>query len=106
MADDQVQAFLERLQNDPALRERFEEVGDVGALSAAVAAGLARELGFAISAADLIRHQARLLLEQDDAQLEQTWWRLCGRRGMLLIRHHWDSQDAGGGDHEGERRAQ
>jgi len=102
MADDQVQAFLERLQHDPALRGRFEQVGDVGALSAGVAAGLAREQGYAISAADLIRHQARLLLEQGDDQLEQTWWRLCGRRGMVLIRHHWDSPESG----EGERRAQ
>jgi hypothetical protein len=41
-------------------------------------------------------------LEQADEQLEQTWWRLCGRRGMVLIRHHWDSPETG----EGERRAQ
>lgn len=101
MADDQVRAFLNRLSADLELRDRLEQAGDVGALSVTVAADVARNHGFPISPADLIRHQARQLLEEGDKELERTWGRLSGRRSMMLIRRLWEEED-GHATHRGE----
>jgi predicted ribosomally synthesized peptide with nif11-like leader len=65
MSEDQLSAFLAKLQDDAGLQEKFKGAPD---LDAAVA--MAKEAGFDVSKADWLRYKAKQTLELSDEQLE------------------------------------
>jgi predicted ribosomally synthesized peptide with nif11-like leader len=65
MSEEQLTALLAKLNEDAELREKLKGAAD---LDAAVA--IAREAGFDVSKADLLRHQAKQTLELSDEELE------------------------------------
>jgi len=78
MSEDQIAAFLSRLNDDALLREKFQNAPD---LDAAVA--LAEEAGFKVSKADWHKFLASDNLELSDEDLEGVaggGWALGGRR--------------------------
>ena len=67
MSEEQLAALLAKLKEDAGLQEKFKGAAD---LDAAVA--LAKEAGFDVSNADLLRHQAKQTLELSDEELENV----------------------------------
>jgi predicted ribosomally synthesized peptide with nif11-like leader len=67
MSDDQLSAFLAKLNEDEGLQEKLKGAAD---LDAAVA--MAQEAGFDVSKADCLRHQAKQALELSDDELEDV----------------------------------
>lgn len=65
MSEEQLTALLAKLKDDAGLQENFKGAGD---LDAAVA--LAKEAGFDVSKADLLKYQAKQTLELSDEELE------------------------------------
>ena len=65
MSEEQLSALLAKLKEDAGLREKLQGAGD---LDAAVA--MAKEAGFDLSKADLLRHQAKHSLALSDEELE------------------------------------
>lgn len=65
MSEDQVSAFLAKLNEDEGLQEKLKGAED---LDAAVAT--AREAGLDMSKADRLRYQAKQTLELTDEELE------------------------------------
>ena len=65
MSEKQFTALLAKFKEDAGLREKFKGAAD---LDAAVA--LAKEAGFDVSKADLLKFQAEQTLELNDSQLE------------------------------------
>ena len=67
MSEEQLSDFLAALKADAGLQEKLKGAAD---LDAAVA--MAKEAGFDVSKADLLRHQAKQTLELNDEQLEEV----------------------------------
>ena len=67
MSEEQLAALLAMLKEDEGLLEKIKDAGD---LDAAVA--IAKDAGFDVSKADLIRYQARQTLELSDEELEEV----------------------------------
>ena len=65
MSEEQLSALLAKLKDDAGLQEKLKGAAD---LDAAVA--LAKEAGFDVSKADLLRYQAKQTLELSDKELE------------------------------------
>ena len=65
MSEEQLSALLAKLKDDAGLQENLKGAGD---LDAAVA--LAKEAGFDVSKADLLKYQAKQTLELSDEELE------------------------------------
>lgn len=61
----QLEAFLNCVQQSPELQERLGNTDLSGVLK------LAKDLGFQVSAADLLKAQAQQILEMDDDALEK-----------------------------------
>ena len=67
MSEDQLSAFLARLQNDAGLREKLKESADLDA-----ALAITREAGFDVSKADWLSFQATTISNLSDEELEQV----------------------------------
>ena len=67
MSEEQLKAFLEKVQDDKNLQEKLR-----AAANADVASTIAKEAGFSISVEDLNKAQSEVLLQTDisDAELE------------------------------------
>ena len=65
MSEEQLSALLAKLKDDAELQEKLKGAAD---LDAAVA--LAKEAGFDVSKADLLKYQAKQTLELSDEELE------------------------------------
>ena len=65
MSEDQLAALLAKLKDDTELQEKLKGAAD---LDAAIA--MAKEAGFDVSKADLLRYQANQTLELSDEELE------------------------------------
>ena len=77
MSEEQLAALLAKLKDDAGLQEKLKGAAD---LDAAVA--LAKEAGFDVSKADLLKFQAEQTLELSDEELE-------GMSGGTLIQLTW-----------------
>ena len=72
MSEEQLTALLAKLKEDTGLQEKLKGAAD---LDAAVA--MAKEAGFDVSKADLLKYQAQQTLELGDEELEEVsggWW--------------------------------
>jgi predicted ribosomally synthesized peptide with nif11-like leader len=73
------QAFINAFKTDSALRERLKVAGDLmdsGEADLGAVVAIAREAGFAVSKAEILKYQAALTLELSDEELEKeerTW---------------------------------
>jgi predicted ribosomally synthesized peptide with nif11-like leader len=65
MSEEQLSALLAKFKDDAGLQEKLKGAAD---LDAAVA--LAKEAGFDVSKADLLKYQAKQTLELSDSELE------------------------------------
>ena len=65
MSEEQLKAFLSKVQDDTSLQERLKAAADADAVSA-----IAKEAGFSISADDLKNAQSDLILELSGIELE------------------------------------
>ena len=65
MSEEQLSALLAKLNDDAELSEKFKGAADPDAVVA-----LAKEAGFDVSKADLLKYKARQTLELSDAELE------------------------------------
>jgi len=65
MSEEQLAALLAKLKDNAGLQEKLKGAAD---LDAAVA--IAKDAGFDVSKADLLRHQAKQTLELSDEELE------------------------------------
>jgi predicted ribosomally synthesized peptide with nif11-like leader len=65
MSEEQLTALFAKLKDDPGSQEKLKDAAD---LDAAVA--LAKEAGFDVSKADLLKHQAKQSLDLSDEKLE------------------------------------
>ena len=67
MSEEQLKAFLEKVQDDKNLQEKLR-----AAANADVASTIAKEAGFSISVKDLNKAQSEVLMQTDisDAELE------------------------------------
>ena len=65
MSEEQLSALLAKLKEDAVLQEKLKGADD---LDAAVA--MAKEAGFDVSKADLLKYQAKQTLELSDEELE------------------------------------
>ncbi len=63
MSEEQLKAFLEKLQGDTSLQKKLKAAADADAVTA-----IAKEAGFSISADDLTKAQSEL----SDAELESA----------------------------------
>ena len=69
MSEEQLKAFLEKVQSDTSLQEKLKAAADANAVAA-----IAKEAGFSISAEDLTNAQSEL----SDVDLEGV----AGNRGV------------------------
>jgi predicted ribosomally synthesized peptide with nif11-like leader len=67
MSEEQLKAFLDALQGDTLLQERLKAAADADAVVA-----LAKEAGFAISKAEVLKAQAQQTTELSDEELEEV----------------------------------
>ena len=67
MSEEQLTALLAKLQEDAGLQEKLKGAADLDA-----AAAIAKEAGFDVRKADLLRHQAKQAQELSDDQLEKV----------------------------------
>ena len=65
MSEEQLSALLAKLKENTALMEKLQ-----GAVDLDAAAAFAKEAGFDVSKADLLKYHARRTLELSDAELE------------------------------------
>ena len=72
MSEEQLKAFLEKVQGDTSLQEKLKAAADANAVSA-----IAKEAGFSISADDLTNAQSEL----SDQELEGM---AGGHEGVIL----------------------
>ena len=83
MSEEQLKAFLEKVQADTSLQEKLKAAGDANAVAA-----IAKEAGFSISADDLKNAQFKLsegeLAELSEGELEGVAGG-CGRRSRGLV---------------------
>jgi predicted ribosomally synthesized peptide with nif11-like leader len=67
MSEEQLKAFLDALQGDTLLQERLKAAADADTVVA-----LAKEAGFAISKAEVLKDQAQQTTELSDEELEEV----------------------------------
>ena len=67
MSEEQLKAFLDALQGDTLLQERLKAAADADAVVA-----VAKEAGFAISKAEVLKAQAQQTTELSDEELEEV----------------------------------
>jgi predicted ribosomally synthesized peptide with nif11-like leader len=67
MSEQQLSALLAKLKDDAILREKLQNASDIDAFLA-----IAKQEGFELNKAQLIKYQARQVLELSDAELEAT----------------------------------
>jgi 23S rRNA pseudouridine1911/1915/1917 synthase len=77
MAQSDLQAFIQRVQQDAALQE---QLSTTRAADADEVAAMARELGFAVSPADLVAFGAGALVDYEDEDyfMKPRWWTVAG----------------------------
>ena len=76
MSEEQLKAFLEKVQGDSSLQEKLKAAGDANAVAA-----IAKEAGFSISADDLTKAQSELSEEELEGVaggLDRNWWITLG----------------------------
>jgi predicted ribosomally synthesized peptide with nif11-like leader len=76
MAQSDLQAFIQRVQQDAALQE---QLATTRAADADAVAAMARDLGFAVSPADLVAFADGALVEYEDEDyfMKPRWWSLA-----------------------------
>jgi predicted ribosomally synthesized peptide with nif11-like leader len=79
MSEEQLTALLAKLKEDTGLQEKLKGAAD---LDAAVA--MAKEAGFDVSKADLLKYQAQQTLELGDEELEAV-----GGGMVICSWQHW-----------------
>ena len=84
MSEEQLKAFLAALEADTGLQDKLKaavegEIDTADETAAVIA--IAKEAGFAITAADLLRNQAHDILELSDEELEGV----TGGDGRMLV---------------------
>ena len=67
MSEEQLSALLAKLKDDAGLQEKLKSVADLDAL-----VSMAKEAGFDVSKADLLKFQAQQTLELSDEELESV----------------------------------
>ena len=67
MSEEQLAALLAKLKDDAGLQKKLKGAADLDAVLA-----IAKEAGFAITAADLLRNQAQNIMPLSDAELESV----------------------------------
>ena len=67
MSEEQLSALLAKLKEDAGLQEKLKSVADLDAL-----VSMAKEAGFDVSKADLLKFQAQQTLELSDEELESV----------------------------------
>ena len=67
VSEEQLSALLAKLKDDAGLQEKLKGAADIDA-----AVAVAKEVGFHVSKADWLRHQAKQILELSDGDLEQA----------------------------------
>jgi 23S rRNA pseudouridine1911/1915/1917 synthase len=77
MAQSDFQAFIQRVQQDASLQE---QLSTTRAADADEVAAMARDLGFAVSPADLVGFGGGALVEYEDEDyfMKPGWWTLAG----------------------------
>ena len=85
MSEEQIKAFLSKVQDDTSLQERLKAAADADAVSA-----IAKEAGFSISADDLKNAQSDLILELSDEEL--TGFRGLGGSTVRFTCHEFCTQ--------------
>ncbi len=78
MSEEQLKAFLEKLQGDTSLQEKLKAAADANAIAA-----IAKEAGFSISADDLTKAQSELSERELEGvaggtQVQNTDWDFPG----------------------------
>ena len=68
MSEEQLKAFLEKVQGDTSLQEKLKAAADANAVAA-----IAKEAGFMISADDLAKAQSELSEEELEAVAGGCW---------------------------------
>ena len=79
MSEEQLSALLAKLKDDAALREKLQSEGDLDA-----AVQIAKEAGFDVSKEDWLKHQAKLILELSDDELENVAGGVCNNPNAPL----------------------
>ena len=72
MSEEQLKAFLEKVQGDTSLQEKLKAAADANAVAA-----IAKEAGFSISADDLTNAQSELS-DQELEGVAGAWFSNCG----------------------------
>ncbi len=67
MSEEQLAALLAKLKDDAGLQEKLKGTADLDAVLA-----IAKDAGFDVSKADLLRYQANQTLELSDEELERV----------------------------------
>ena len=80
MSEEQLKAFLEKVQGDASLQEKLKAAADANAVAA-----IAKEAGFSISADDLTKDQVEL----SEDELEGVAGGLASRQVLLLHTVCW-----------------
>jgi predicted ribosomally synthesized peptide with nif11-like leader len=77
MAQSDLQALIQRVQQDAALQE---QLSTTRAADADEVAAMARELGFAVSPADLVAFGGGALVDYEDEDyfMKPRWWTVAG----------------------------
>ena len=73
MSEEQLKAFLEKVQGDTSLQEKLKAAADADAVAA-----IAKEAGFSISADDLTKAQSELSEEELEGVAGGVWCVPCG----------------------------
>ncbi|ABM79407.1 Nif11-like leader peptide family natural product precursor [Prochlorococcus marinus] len=84
MSEEQLKAFIEKVQGDTSLQEKLKAVADADAVAA-----IAKEAGFSISADDLTKDQSELSDEELEGVAGGGWggWGAFGEKfGNGLVR--------------------
>ena len=72
MSEEQFTALLAKLKDDAGLQEKLKGAADLDA-----ALAMAKDAGFEVSKADLLKHQANQILELSDEELEKVAGGIC-----------------------------
>ena len=75
MSEEQLAAFWEAVEGDPSLQEKLSAStdGEIDTpIEAAVVVAIAKDAGFTITVADLLRADAQAILELNDEELEKV----------------------------------
>ncbi len=100
MSEEQLKAFLNALEADTSLQAKIKAAveGEIDtADETAAVLAIAKEAGFAITAADLLRNEAQDILELSDEELEAVAggrgrFQIIGRRHLGHVAEHLSRQ--------------